>query len=74
MKSFTVRYHIKDNPVITKVSSISQFRKLVSGEAKNSIIEVKISEKMSVSMHNLIADHNANFEKKEVHRDGGTKV
>ncbi len=57
-KRYTVRYYVKDKPVLTAVGSYAELTDLLKGDAKDCFMETKINEGMPPTMHNLIADHN----------------
>jgi hypothetical protein len=73
-KRYTIRYYnLKKQPVITSISTYIELSELMKGDAKNSIIETKMSENMSQAMHNEIGRHNHEVEKENPPPHGNTQ-
>ncbi len=62
-----MRYEIrftnnKGEVVITTIGNENELTKIIMGDAKNSIIESRLGNNMSVGLHCVITDHNKKIE------------
>lgn len=65
-KRYTIRYtNQRGSPVITAISNYSDLMDILKDSAKDSVVETKMSEKMSLTLHNAIAKHNSEVEAKQ---------
>ncbi len=53
-----VRYEINNMPCIVGISDYIQLLELLEGDAKNSIVETRVSNSMPKTWHDEIVKHN----------------